>query len=928
MVTERKTSGDADRADLADRLRLATRAGAIGEWQWDVVTNTLTWDRQMFHLYGVAPETAIPCDDILRSAIRIGHGERVQEALADAVAGRCDYDIEFPIQTQAGDNRAIGAQASVIRDQSGRALRMIGVSWDVTAASRLSEVRHQQNRFRAAVDAVQGVLWTNDAEGRMVGEQPGWAALTGQKFADYQGYGWADAVHPDDVAPSVDSWNLAVSERRTYVFEHRVRRHDGAWRLFAIRAVPLLDPIDDSILEWVGVHTDITERRAAETELRATNLELEQAADEFRTLAEGMPELCWMARPDGAIYWYNQHWYRYTGTVAADMEGWGWQSVHDPVRLPEVLDRWRASIACGQPFEMTFPLRGADGVLRPFLTRVAPVYDHDGNVRRWLGINIDMSEIQAMNLELENRVQARTAELREMARQLEQDVVEIDLARRQADAATAAKAAFLANMSHEIRTPMNGVLGFSELLLDTPLDPEQRRHVSLINESAQALLKLLNDILDVSKLDAGQLDVVAEPFNLPHGIKQCLRLMSPMAERKGPLVHANIAADFPRMVLTDGLRLRQILLNLLGNAVKFTSIGSVVVDLQRTVAVDGRPMLTVSVADTGVGIEQGRLDAVFESFVQADQSISRRYGGSGLGLTISRRLAELMHGTIDLERRSGGGTIATLTLPLVEAELTQALLSAVDQPARSGPEKHGASVLVVEDVDINRELITAMLGRMGHRVEIAENGAIALAKAARLREEPGSWDLILMDVQMPVMDGVTATRAIRALGGRAATIPIVAISASAFADEVQECRDAGMNDHIAKPIMTAKLLEIIDRWANPAPDGRIAFQEADLTDQALGERFKLRCEKYAARLAEIQVAMTSADAATMQELSREAIMLAHSIAGSAGMFGEAGLGKLGTEIEREIEAARGSGHDVAVIGPSLARLAGALAKAA
>ncbi|HEU0043132.1 PAS domain S-box protein [Sphingomonas sp.] len=691
-ISERKAD-EAERALLIERLALATRAGGVGVWEWDLATNGLIWNEHMFELYGLDRATVAPCYEVFLSAVSRDHRDRVAQELAEAVKGTSEYNTEFLIETPSREVRHIRALSTVVRDASGAAMRMIGTNWDITSAKQLSAVQHEQDRFRAAVHAVQGVLWTNDASGRMVGEQPAWAELTGQAFADYQGYGWANAVHPDDAQATVAAWNQTVAERRTFIFEHRVRRNDGVWRLFAIRAVPLLDLNGDSVIEWVGVHTDVTDQRHAE------------------------------------------------------------------------------------------------------------------------------AEVKAINVNLEKRVEARTAELRQMAEQLEAEVTELEQARRDAEAATAAKAAFLANMSHEIRTPMNGVMGFAELLLDTPLTGEQRRHVGLIHGSAQALLKLLNDILDVSKMDAGQLEVVAEPFMLAHGVNQCVQLMSPMAEQKGISLNFEVAPDLPQVVLTDGLRLRQILLNLLGNAVKFTATGSVSVALRQAPPSGACAAFSVTISDTGVGIEQDRLDAVFGAFVQADASISRTFGGSGLGLSISRRLANLMGGSISLQRRPGGGTIATLMLPLNDAEpteRTQALSPFVSQNAALSAAQRGASILLVEDVDINRVLVTTMLARMGHQVEVAENGAVALALAARLADEPNRWDLILMDVQMPVMDGLTATQQIRTLGGRAKTIPIIGLSASAFADEVRACRDAGMNDHASKPIAIAKLKQVVDQWSNLA----------------------------------------------------------------------------------------------------------------
>ncbi|HEX9954978.1 MAG TPA: ATP-binding protein [Allosphingosinicella sp.] len=504
------------------------------------------------------------------------------------------------------------------------------------------------------------------------------------------------------------------------------------------------------------------------------------------------------------------------------------------------------------------------------------------------------------------------------------DVTDLELARREAEAASATKAAFLANMSHEIRTPMNGVMGFAELLLASDLDGEQKRHASLILDSARSLLKLLNDILDVSKIEAGQLEVVAEPFSLRHGIRQCVDLMLPMASQKGLALTATMEPDVPVRVVGDGLRLRQILLNLIGNAVKFTSHGEVTVEVRRGADEKGEPTLVLSVCDTGVGIAEERMSAVFEEFVQADASISRRFGGSGLGLSISRRLADLMGGRIALAAREGGGTVATLTLPLVQAsdEEVPAVSSATGAAAVPG-DGRPASILLVEDIDINRELVTTLLTRMGHKVEVAENGAVALAKAAALAERPDAWDLILMDVQMPVMDGLTATRAIRALGGRAASVPIVALSAGAFASDIQECRQAGMNDHVAKPIVTADLVSAIKRWARPAERRAAPSPEAEAMSADFLKRFAERRRSSAERLQALKGQLEGADAGALQAVLREAMQVAHVIAGTAGMFGDAPLGRLAGEVEQALEAARSCEDAAAAVEP-IRRLSAAL----
>jgi PAS domain S-box-containing protein len=514
------------------------------------------------------------------------------------------------------------------------------------------------------------------------------------------------------------------------------------------------------------------------------------------------------------------------------------------------------------------------------------------------------------------------------------DVTELELSRREAEAATASKAAFLANMSHEIRTPMNGVMGFVELLMDSHLDVPQRRHLLLIQESADALLKLLNDILDLSKIEAGQLEVSLQPSDVRRDIAQCVRLMTPIAERKGLKLTADIDRNFPARVMVDSLRLRQVVFNLLGNAVKFTNRGSVMVSLSAERDRRNRKIMRIGVTDTGVGIAPERKAAIFEAFVQADVSISRRFGGSGLGLSISRRLARLMDGTIDLESREGEGTQVSLALPLRPARrqlLKERRASRRDDEQDSDEPRAQVSILLVEDIDINQELITEMLMRLGHKVEIAANGAEALELARRLAADPEAWDFILMDVQMPVMDGLTATRAIRALGGRAGTIPIIALTANAFAAEMQDCRDAGMDDHIAKPSGYLQLKRAVKRWGGTGTIAACvpADPARNIERVSARERFAVRRLESGLRLIGLAVELAGADGERATSLLAEAAGIAHVLAGTAAMFGEAGLGELAHQVEHEIKAAAENGQqgpgDRAL--PSIERLSAALSAA-
>jgi signal transduction histidine kinase/ActR/RegA family two-component response regulator len=384
---------------------------------------------------------------------------------------------------------------------------------------------------------------------------------------------------------------------------------------------------------------------------------------------------------------------------------------------------------------------------------------------------------------------------------LERQAGDLRAAKTAAEAASVAKSTFLATMSHEIRTPLNGVIGFSDLLLQTTLTEEQRRFALLQRDAGNGLLAVINDILDFSKLEAGKFSIAPVDVELPELLTSCATLFLPSAQEKRLTLDIEIDPSVPERGRLDGYRLRQALSNLVSNAVKFTRSGGVTLHVTSSVEGAAR-QLWIEVRDTGIGIPADKLDRLFQHFSQIDGSISREFGGTGLGLAISQRIIGLMGGTMGVKSALGVGSTFWIEVPFEPALLRAAAPSATTTVKRH-PQLR---ILVAEDVRPNRIMIEILLNKAGQVTTAVENGAEALEAARH-----GGFDLILMDMQMPEMDGLEAARAIRALPGAVGHVPIVALTANVMADEIAACHAAGMQAHLSKPVDQAKLMALIDQ---------------------------------------------------------------------------------------------------------------------
>jgi len=478
-------------------------------------------------------------------------------------------------------------------------------------------------------------------------------------------------------------------------------------------------------------------------------------------------------------------------------------------------------------------------------------------------------------------------------RRLEAAKKNAEKARVRAEKASQGKTDFLATMSHELRTPLASIIGFSELLLDNPAELDRQRYIGRIQVASSSLLTLIDDVLDFSKIEAGGLRLNPQPFSITSCIDNVVSIISAIARKKGLLIKIARHRDVPDLLFGDETRLQQILLNLLNNAMKFTKEGPVVLSVEHEGSFEDGEQIRFAVIDRGIGIPRTQQDQLFKDFSQLDQSSGREFGGTGLGLAISKRLINLMAGRIGVESDEGQGSTFWISVRLPRAAEFSAQSDETVKSARPG------RILVVEDLEQNQDLIRTILTAAGHEVEIANGGSEAIAAIQAER-----FDLVLMDVQMPVMDGITATRKIRALNHPAKDISIIAMTANVLPQQVASYRAAGMDDHLGKPFKRGELLAKLAKWLPVSVRRADAASPTAITDQydsmTFNELRRLMGVKWIVvgltKLNQQLQDLRTTDPTTSdrEELARKA----HTLVSHAAIFGFSGLSEAASKLEQ------------------------------
>ncbi|MDP2880535.1 MAG: PAS domain S-box protein [Azonexus sp.] len=710
-------------------------------------------------------------------------------------------EIFAPWKTQASTRAllfllvAIASTLLLIQYQRGQK------AFDRQIQQKNEETQRTLLTFQRFIDHIPGTAYLKDADSRVLMANRGFQTLLGMDPASMIGK-TSQELFPGEFGEKIaDDDRKVIESGGTVAIEESFNGRDYESTKFVV---------DDGSgnLQLGGVAMDITQRKQAERKLKAQLKQLRELNQQLETAEEGLRRLSTAVEQSPAsivitdikakIIFVNEAFTKASGYTAAEAIGQNPRILQSGETPPETYrDMWPTLLA-GKAWRGEFINQRKDGSHYLELATISPVRDNNGAVTHYVAVKEDITERRQTEAELH-------AHRRHLENEVEQRTSELAAAKEKADAANRAKSEFLANMSHEIRTPMNAIIGLNYLLRQSPLQPDQHEKLLKVSAAAEHLLQIINDILDLSKIEAGKVLLESYAFAPAEVLQNIGAMIRDRVASKGLSLHID-TSTLPERAIGDVTRLRQVLLNFAGNAVKFTQNGSISI-AGELLSSEGEEMICrFSVSDTGIGIRPEDTARLFNAFEQLDSSTTRRFGGTGLGLAIARHLAELMGGEVGVESTPGVGSRFWIT-----ARLGVARDEAVPVPENVPQGQLKGRVLVVEDERINRDIAVELLSSVGLEVVTAENGLLAVN-----RYKQSNFDLVLMDIQMPELNGLDATRQIRALQN-GASVPIIALTANAFDADRENCIEAGMNDFLAKPVYPDALYALLAKHL-PATD--------------------------------------------------------------------------------------------------------------
>jgi PAS domain S-box-containing protein len=760
--------------------------------------------------------------------------------------------------------------------------------------AKLRSALRERERIMDLAELLSGTgHWKLDHKTQQAEWSPGTCIIHGVSPDDFH-HRMDDAIGfftPEDQERVTAIVHEKMALNQGWEFEAEIIRKDGEHRFVKSVAAPQFDEFG-VVKNFIGVFRDITEERIASDKISASE-------KKYRILAENITDVIAVYEHDGIVSYVSPSVKRAIGYDPEDIIG---RSIFELI-LADDLEKVRAKFfsldnrAALEPID--FRVLTKNNEIRHLESRPSLSRESDTARPQVIDALRDISDRKLREAALE---QARTAAIQ----------------------AARAKANFLANMSHEIRTPMNGVIGFAELLSQTELDEDQARYVEMILRSGNLMMTLLNNVLDLSKIESQKLSIAYELTNIRIFFSDLMGIFGPAAQAKGLKLKLMLDSDLPPTAYLDPMRTRQVLMNLISNAIKFTDAGSVTVSADIDTS-GNRDVLNVAVSDTGMGIAAGDLPNVFEQFFQADDLREGKPNGTGLGLAITKELVELMGGEIHAASEPGKGSTFSVTLPVKVEKMREVIAHSAgpDQPQDQSPIGEidpDLRILVAEDNEINQALILGLGKAMGCHFDIAQNGkeAVEMIEANAAAGTP--YGLVLMDVRMPVMNGIEATRHLRENGFGPDRLPIVAVTANAFKEDHDRSLAAGMQAHLSKPITLLALRSAIDQWglrrqkSEGSPAGLAGFGLEPEQMTSLQQRFMSKKDQALDFFNSAQHMSAVSDAQV-----EEAINLLHGLAGLAGFFDEVEFGEVARDLENALVKADESGK-LAIMKSCFARL--------